>query len=130
MSSVRSNTRRETQFLKVYAIHTMLTPSTRAAHLVMFNISVPRDPKKTTTSFNGQNPTLCLNGPISTDTFQNPQFSGPSLSGMTSSTLQPHFLSEGLLWQCWLSCPCKIALNDDAPELRDSNSSKRYQTEW
>ena len=27
------------------------------------------------------------------------KFSGPSLPGMTSSTLQPHFLSGGLLWQ-------------------------------
>ena len=31
------------------------------------------------------------------------KFSGLSLPGMTSSTLQPHFLSGGLLWQWWLS---------------------------
>ena len=31
----------------------MLTPSQRTAHLVMFKISVGRDPKNSTTSFNG-----------------------------------------------------------------------------
>ena len=57
----------------------------RAAHPVIFKISVGRDPKILTTSFNGPNPTLCLNGrnstfclhgPISTSQltlFQNPQ---------------------------------------------------------
>ena len=68
-------------------ILTMLTPSPRAAHLVVFKISVGRDPKI---------PTLRLNGPISTLNwlfFKNLKFSGPSLPGMTSSPLQPHFLS-------------------------------------
>ena len=40
LASVHSDTRRETQFLKVYANHTMLTPPQRAAHLVMFKISI------------------------------------------------------------------------------------------
>ena len=88
-------------------ILTMLTPSQRTVHLLMFKISVSGDPKNPTTSFNGQNPTLNgripnsrLNGPISTDVFSNIlKFSGPSLLGMTSSTLQLHFLSGGLLWQ-------------------------------
>ena len=31
---------KETQFLKVYANHTMMTPPQRAAHLVMFKISI------------------------------------------------------------------------------------------
>ena len=65
-------------------ILTMLTPSQRAAHLVMFKISVG-----TTISFNGPNPTLhgripnsCLNGPISTDVFSK------------SSDSQDHLFSE------------------------------------
>ena len=83
----------------------------RAAHLVMFKISVGRDPKNSTTSFNGRNSTLCpmaenltlcLHGPISTLNwlfFKILKFSGPSNLGMTSSTLQLHFLSGSLLWQ-------------------------------
>ena len=48
----------KTQFLKAFANHTMLTLAQRVAHLVMSKISVGRDPKNPTTSFNGQNPTL------------------------------------------------------------------------
>ena len=70
-------------------ILTMLTPRQCAAHLVVFMISVGRDPKIPTTSFNGQNltphgrisnsrlngrnSTLCLHGLISTDSFLNLQ---------------------------------------------------------
>ena len=56
LTSVHGDTRGETQFLKVYTNHTMLTPPQRAAHLVIFKISVGRDPKNPTTPFNGQNP--------------------------------------------------------------------------
>ena len=40
---ISSDTGRETQFLKAsyYADHTILTPSQRVAHLVMFKISIP-----------------------------------------------------------------------------------------
>ena len=47
----------------------------------MFKIPVGRDLKNLSTSFNGQNPTLCLNGPISTDSFQNPQILRTIFSG-------------------------------------------------
>ena len=47
LTSVHGDTRRETQFL----------PPQRTAHLVMFKISVGRDPKNPTTSFKGPNPT-------------------------------------------------------------------------
>ena len=57
LTSVLDDGRGDTQFLKVYANHTMLTPPPRAAHLVMFKNSVSRDPKNPTTSFNGQNST-------------------------------------------------------------------------
>ena len=80
-------------------------PAQRAVHLVMFKISVGRDPKIPTTCANGQNSTLCLNGRnsnlclhglMSTFNwlfFKNLKFSGPCLPSMMSSTLQPHFLS-------------------------------------
>ena len=57
LTSVHGDTKKETQFLKVFANHDMLTPY-YAAHLVMFKISFGRDPKKPTTYFNGQNPAL------------------------------------------------------------------------
>ena len=57
LNSVHCDTRRETQFLKVYANHTMLTPPQHAVHLVMFKISVGRDTKKPTTSFSSRNRT-------------------------------------------------------------------------
>ena len=98
----------------------------RAAHLVMFKISVGRDLKNPTTYLNGRelnsmpqwqnlnylppwsnvksqlygrNSNICFHDPISTLNwlfFNFLKFSGPSLPGMTSSTLQPHFLSGGL----------------------------------
>ena len=46
LASVHGDTKREIQFLKVYANHIMLTPPQRAAYLVMFMISVSRDQKK------------------------------------------------------------------------------------
>ena len=60
LTSDFGDTRREIPFFKVFAGHTMLSPPLRAEHLVTFKISVGRDPKNPTTSFNGQNPTLCL----------------------------------------------------------------------
>ena len=51
----------------------MLTPTQRAAHLVMFKISVGRDPKNPTTSFNCQNPTRLSTVKIQLSAFQNPQ---------------------------------------------------------
>ena len=40
----------------------MLTPPQRGVHLVMSKISIGRDPKNSTTYFNGQDPIPCLNG--------------------------------------------------------------------
>ena len=103
-------------------ILTMLTPSWRDAHLVVIKISVGRDPKIPTEFFNGRNSppylngknsTVCLHRPISTHKllfFKILTFSGPSLPGMMSSTLQPHFLSGGLLWQWWLSYPLRTSV--------------------
>ena len=112
----------ETQFLKVFANHTTLTLAQRAAHVVMSKISVGRDPKNPTTSFNGQNPTLPPQwSNLNSFFFKILQFSGSSLPGMTSSTLQPHFLSGGLLWQMVIVISFaharKTAPNDDSPGL-------------
>ena len=80
-----------------YTILTMLTPQ-RTANLVMFKISIGRDPKNPTTSFIGQNPTLnsVAEEPTLASIVQSRltlfkilRFSRPSLPGMTSSTLQP-----------------------------------------
>ena len=53
----------------------------RAVHHVMSKISIGRDPKNPTTSFNARNSTFCLRGPISTDSFRNPQILGTISSG-------------------------------------------------
>ena len=104
-------------------ILTMLTPSQRTAHLVLFNISVCRDPKTLTAATMVENSILyapmaeksnvCLHGPMSTFIslfFKILKFLGPSLPGMTSFTFQPHFLSGGLLWQWWLSYPLRTSV--------------------
>ena len=106
LALVHGDTRRETQFLKTYANHTMLTQPQHTAHLVMFKISN----------------NLCwlrsekLNH---APQWSNPQFSGPTLLGMKSSTFQPHFLSAGLLWQMVIVTSFlherKTAANDYAP---------------
>ena len=121
------DTRRETKFLKVFANHTMLTILSdhpqRAAYLVMFKISIhlPRSrSEKLNCRRNGRNSTLCLNGRNSTLSpwsnlnwlfFKILKFSGPSLPGMTSSILQPYFLSGCLLWQWWLSYHLRTSVN-------------------
>ena len=130
---VHGNTRRETQFLKVYANHTMLTPSQCTAHLAMFLrtqfISAGQDPKKCTACLNGRKPNSRLQRSKSNwRLFKILRFSGLSLLGMKSSTLQPHFLSGGLLWQMVIiiSFAWRHKLHLDW----DLNGSKSYQTEW
>ena len=107
-----------------------------AVHLVVFKISVSRDPKNTTTSFNGWNPTLCLNGSNSIFNwlfFKILKFSGPSFPGMMSSTLQPHFLycvffDNG---DCYIFCaPAQNCTQWLCTWTLDLNSSKPNRTEW
>ena len=126
LTSVHGDTRRETQFLKVYADHNVLTPPLQCtAHLVMFKIFVSRDLKNPTTSFNGPNPILNSRIPNSNLNylfFKILKFSGQSLPSMTSSILQPHFLSGGLLQQMVIVISfvheCKTVPNDYAPGLK------------
>ena len=76
---VHGDTRRETQFLKVFSTHTILSdhPHPRGAFCDV-KISDGRDPmnpticstvENSTRCLNGRNSTLCLHGPISTDSF-------------------------------------------------------------
>ena len=61
------------------------------------------------------------------------QFSGPSLPGMSSSTLQSNFLSGVLLWQWWLSYPLRASVNCTNwlyTWTLNPNSSKPNKTEW
>ena len=70
------DTRRETQFLKVFHNNTMLTLSQCTVHLVVFKIFVGRDPKILTATAMvensilyapiTENSTICLHGPMST----------------------------------------------------------------
>ena len=119
-SDFGSSTRRE-RHDSYYAYHS-IWPHKYAAHPVMFKISVGRDPKNPTTPSmvksnsqlpTGRNSTFCLHGPISTFNslfFKILKVSGPSLLSMTSSTLQPLFLSGGLIWQWWLSYPLRACV--------------------
>ena len=133
---VHGDTRRETQFLKVYANHTMLTPPQCVAHLVMFKISIHLCQLRST-CLNGRKPNFNsqrLNTQLHLSTVKILKFSGPCLLDTTSSKLQSHFLSGSLLWQMVIvisfACEHKTAPSDYAPELRDRNGSKSYQTEW
>ena len=95
----------------------------RAAHLVIFKISVGRDPINLITSSTAQiqvsthwpklkfslPPWFNVNSQL-THFSKIFKFSGPSLPVMTSSTLQVHFLSGGLLWQWWLSYPLRTSV--------------------
>ena len=73
------DTRRETQFLKVFRNHSMLTPPRQCtAHLVVFKISIHLHPQRskiltaaamvenTTLCPNGRNSFVCRHGPMST----------------------------------------------------------------
>ena len=87
---------RETQFLKVFANHSVLTLPQRAAHLVMSKISVGRNPKNPTTSFNNQNPTLPLMVQSQLTSFQNSQILETIVSGHGVIHTPTHFLSGSL----------------------------------
>ena len=85
-------------------------------------ISIPAEIRKTqifdsmaeSPTLNGRNLTVCLQGPMSTFNWlflKILKFSGPSLPGMTSSTLQPLFLSSDLIWQWWLWYPLRPSVS-------------------
>ena len=102
------DTRKETQFLKVFAYHTMLTPHQRAVHLGMFKISIhlcwSRSEKL--------NHNSCLNGPISTDVSLK---SSNSLEHFFWAWRHPHSSSVSCLGvyydKWWLSYPFLVSVD-------------------
>ena len=72
-----------------HSILTMLTPSQRTAHLVVFKISVGRDPKNLTVAATVENSTLCPNGRNSIVYLHGPMSTFKSLS--KSPNYQDHF---------------------------------------
>ena len=128
LTSVHSNTRRETQFLlcwPYYADAQRILWCLRSLSVEIRKIQLRASTVENSTLFlSGRNSIPCLHGLISTaqlTLFKILKFSEPSLPGMTSSTLQPHF-HEGLLWQMGIVISFarerKTAPNDNAPELR------------
>ena len=92
LASVHGDTRREAQFLKAYANQTMLTPPQRAAHLVMFKISIHlcrSRSKNLTARLNGRKPKCHL--------FQNLQILKTIFSGPAIIHIKLHFLSGGFI---------------------------------
>ena len=130
---VHGDIRRETQSLKAFANHTMLTPPQCVVHLEVFKISVGRDLQNLTSRLHGWKLNSSSNSWIPNYIFQRSKsnwhlfkilkFSGPSLLCMTLSTLQPYFLSGGLLWQMVIVIS-SVHVHQTVP-----NDSKPYQTE-
>ena len=134
-------TREETQFLKAYANHTMLASLQCVAHPVMFKISIHlcrsrseklnRMPQRSKTQLSSKRSNTQLRS------FQNLQILRTISTGhdvIHTPVSFPVWGSGGLLWQMVIVISFaherKTAPNDYAPGLRDSNSSKPYQTEW
>ena len=93
----------------------------------MSKISTGRDPKKPNYIFQQSKPNSRLNGPISTDSFQNPQILRTIFSGHDVIDTPASFPVWGLLWQIVIIISFARE-RQTAPN--DSNSSKPYQTEW
>ena len=110
-----------------YANHTMLTPSLRAAHLVVFKISVGRNPKNPSfngpiSTHNGRIPNSRLSGPIPTDSFSK---STNSQDHLFWAWCHPHsspFSCLGVYYdKWWLSYPLCVSVtapNDYTPGLK------------
>ena len=128
LQSMATRGERHNSYKPMLTILCWLHPNTRRILWCLRSqfISAGRDPKNSTARFNGRILNYCL--------FKILKFSGPSLLGMTSSILQPHFLIRGLLWQMVIAISFarrrKTAPSDYAPGLRDPSGSKPYQTEW
>ena len=102
-------------------ILTMLTPSPRAAHLVVFKISFGRDPKnlnhrrncrELNSQLNGRNSTICLHGPISTPNWLFSKSSNfRTISSGHDVIHTPALFSVwGILWQWWWSYPLRAGV--------------------
>ena len=116
-SDFGSSTRGETQFLKVFRNHTMLTTPQNVQHISWSNLNFSTPWSDPTSHHHGRTPTstVCLNGrelnclPTWSKVnsrlfFKIFKFSEPLLPGMTSFTLQLHFLF-GVYYD---NCDCHI----------------------
>ena len=117
-SNFGSSTRGERQFLKVFRNRTKLTTPQRSVHLEVQSqlltimvgpqlLTIMVGPQLQLSASMSDNPTVGLHGLMSTFNwlfFKIFKFSGTSLPGMTSFTLQPHFLS-GVYYD---NCDCHI----------------------
>ena len=122
LTSVLRHEERETQFLKFFVNHTMLTiPNVRRILWCLRSLSVEIWKTPTTSSTaeiqlyasmaeTQLSATMVQSQLLNWLFFKIFKFSGPSLPGMTSSTLQLHFLSGGLLWQWRLSYPLRASV--------------------
>ena len=103
---VQGDTRRETQFLKVYANHALLTTPQHAANLVVFKTFVGRDKKKSNCIFQRSKSNCRLNGPISIDVFSE---SSDSQKHLSKTWRHPHSSPISCLGvyydKWWLSYP-------------------------
>ena len=106
-------------------ILTIVTPSQRAAHLKSLRsqfISAGRDPENLTAAATVVNLTLCLHGPTSTDSFQNPQILRTISSGHVVIYTPAPFSVWGFIMTMviviFFAHERKIASNDYAPELK------------
>ena len=109
------DTRREKQFLKVFRYQTMLKTPHRSAHIMVQSqiLNTMVGTQLLLSASMADNPTVGLHGPKSTPNwlfFKIFKFSGHSLPGMTSFTLQPHFLSGIYYDKWWLSYPLRTSV--------------------
>ena len=109
LTSVHGDSKREAQFLKVYANHTILTPAPRTVHFVMFKILIHlcrSRSEKPNYIFTVKIKLYVSTVPSQlTFFFKILKFSRPSFPGMMLSQLLSHSLCGCLLWQWWLSYP-------------------------
>ena len=116
-SDFGSSTRGE-RHSSYYADHT-IWPPTRVAHLAMFWISVGRDPKIPTTSFNSQSQlstqrqrtqlsASMVQCQLSTVLFENLQILRTISSWHDVIHNSAPFPVWGLLWRCWLCTSVKL----------------------
>ena len=125
LPSVLSDTRRETQIIKAYANHTILTPPHARRTLWCLRsqlISLGRDPnwsvlirsEKLSCTLQQSNSTVFSKSSKSLDHLFWARRQPPTL--FTPTAVQPHFLFGGLLWQMMIviSFPsrCKTASSD------------------
>ena len=115
--------RKETQLLKAYANHTMLTQiPTRGASCGIWDLNSSLSVE------NRKSQPLPSTVDLNYVSFQNPQILRTISSGHDVIHTSAPFPVGGLLWQMMIPRRRKTAPSDYASEIRDPNSSEPYQT--